>query len=122
MSNKFGVVKFMEASVGDDLKKFSVKPGDNATVEFVPNNGCVLTKATVKDADITSDIVGNIYTIVDLTSSTSVNAVFDGVSGDSRSINGHEYVDLGLPSGKYWSTVNYGAKIKKGARIVFVCS
>ena len=108
--NKFGVVKFMEASVGDDLKEFSIKPGDNATVEFVPNNGCVLTKATVKDTDITSNIVGSKYTIANITSSTSVNAVFDGVSGDSRSINGHEYVDLGLPSGKYWSTVNYGAK------------
>ena len=110
IGNKFGVVNFMEASVGDETRRFSIKPGDNATVEFVPNNGCILTKASVKDTDITSNIVGNKYTIVDITSSTSVNAVFDSVSGDSRSVNGHEYVDLGLPSGKYWSTVNYGAK------------
>lgn len=27
----------------------------------------------------------------------------------SPSLGGHEYVDLGLPSGKLWSTLNYGA-------------
>lgn len=28
--------------------------------------------------------------------------------------NGHEYVDLGLPSGKLWSTVNIGADVPTG--------
>ena len=29
-------------------------------------------------------------------------------------IDGHNYVDLGLSSGKYWSTVNYGANLPEG--------
>lgn len=107
--NKFGSVKFLEASIGVDDGKFSVKSGDDATLEFVPGEGCVLSKVTVNDIEITSNIVDNKYIISNITSSTSVNAVFDGVSGNSKSINGHEYVDLGLPSGKYWATENYGA-------------
>lgn len=108
--NKFGLVKYLEASIGNDLRKFSVKPGSDVIIEFVPGEGCVLSKVTVNNTDITSSIIDNKYTISNIKSSTSVNAVFDGVSEDKRSINGHEYVDLGLPSGKYWSTVNYGAK------------
>ena len=28
--------------------------------------------------------------------------------------NGHNYVDLGLPSGKCWATTNYGANTPEG--------
>lgn len=33
---------------------------------------------------------------------------------NSKSINGHEYVDLGLPSGTLWATCNVGAKVPEG--------
>lgn len=35
--------------------------------------------------------------------------VTDKVGGDTGEINGHEYVDLGLPSGLKWATCNVGA-------------
>ncbi len=40
----------------------------------------------------------------------------DLATGNSGSINGHDYVDLGLPSGKKWATCNVGANSpeKKG--------
>lgn len=42
-----------------------------------------------------------------------VTAVYDillgGNSGGNPSIGGHEYVDLGLPSGTLWATMNVGA-------------
>ena len=34
---------------------------------------------------------------------------FSNIVELSPSLGGHEYVDLGLPSGKLWSTMNYGA-------------
>ena len=43
----------------------------------------------------------NLYTIVEGEAEEEKN--------ERNLIDGHEYVDLGLPSGKYWSTVNYGA-------------
>ena len=33
------------------------------------------------------------------------------ISGDNNFINGHEYVDLGLPSGLKWATCNVGASL-----------
>ena len=55
----------------------------------------------------TSDINGDgVVTAADVT------AVYDlllGGSGDNPSVGGHEYVDLGLPSGTLWATMNVGA-------------
>ena len=33
----------------------------------------------------------------------------DGPTDNSGSFNGHDYVDLGLPSGTLWATCNVGA-------------
>ncbi len=38
----------------------------------------------------------------------------DSVKIESNSINGHEYVDLGLPSGLKWATCNVGADTPEG--------
>lgn len=40
--------------------------------------------------------------------------VADKVADDNGFINGHEYVDLGLPSGKKWATCNIGAEESTG--------
>jgi hypothetical protein len=45
----------------------------------------------------------NFKTIMGIEETTSENT-----------INGHEYVDLGLPSGKCWATMNYGATSPEG--------
>lgn len=36
-----------------------------------------------------------------------------GGSGDKDPFNGHEYVDLGLPSGTLWATMNIGASAEE---------
>ena len=109
-SNKYGSVSFMDVSIGDETKKFSIKPGADATIEFTPSDECVLSKLAINGTDMISSVVNNKYKIGNITSKTTVSAVFDKTSGNNQSINGHEYVDLGLPSGRYWATVNYGAK------------
>ena len=38
----------------------------------------------------------------------------DSIVDDNGSINGHDYVDLGLPSGTLWATCNVGADIPEG--------
>ena len=109
-ANKYGMVKFADTKIGEDTRRFSIMPGADATIEFVPGNGCVLSEISINGTEMTSDIVDDRYIISNITYRTNVIAVFDKNSGNNQSINGHEYVDLGLPSGKYWSTVNYGAK------------
>lgn len=108
-TNKYGSVAFLGISVKGETKKFSVIPGNDAVIEINSNEGCVLHQLSINDSDETTNVSDNKYTIHNISSNTSVNATFDILTDDQHSLNGHEYVDLGLTSGKYWSTRNYGA-------------
>ena len=108
-TNKYGSVVFSEISIKGETKKFSIIPGNDAVLEINPNEGCVLHQLKVNDSDETSNVSDNKYTIHNINSKISVNATFDALTDEQHSLNGHEYVDLGLTSGKYWSTKNYGA-------------
>ena len=109
-ANKYGELIFIGSTIGDETKRFSIIPGSNATVEISHGEECVLSKLTINGADETTNITDNKFLVTNITARTNVRAVFDKISGNNQSINGHEFVDLGLPSGKYWATVNYGAK------------
>lgn len=54
------------------------------------------------------------YGTKDLYANASGWRDFKNIVELSPSIGEHEYVDLGLPSGKLWSTMNYGAKTVTG--------
>ena len=108
-SNDFGSIIFAGVSVGASAKKFSVETSGQATIEMVPNTECELIKLTVNNTDVTSEVSNNQYTIMNIVSNTSVKAVFESNSEDNPTVDGHEYVDLGLSSGKCWSVMNYGA-------------
>ena len=58
----------------------------------------------------TSDVSDNTYTISNVISDVSVIVSFESFEDEKYTLNGHEYVNLGLTSGKYWSTINYGAE------------
>ena len=92
---------------------FSIEPGGQAIIELAPDDGCTLSKLMVNSTDVTSDVSNNRYTIPAIMTNTSVTAAFDDISGERPSFDGHEYVDLGLKSGKLWSTMNYGASKKE---------
>ena len=109
-SNDYGSVIFADIPVRTESMKFSVEPGDNAEIELVPDEGCELSKLIVNSSDVTSNVSGSQYVLNSIYTNTSVKATFDDVSGNRPSVDGHEYVDLGLKSGKCWSIVNYGAK------------
>lgn len=106
-SNNYGNVSYLGISVGADTKKFSIDSGKNATISLSPIGESVFKKLLVNSKDVTSGVSNNQYTINNITSTTTVEATFES----PYSIDGHEYVDLGLPSGKLWSTMNFGAKV-----------
>ena len=109
-SNDFGTITFSGISVGSETKKFSIEPGENATLGISPNKDCVLNNLMVNKSDVTSNITNNKYIIKNINTNTSVIATFDSNSEDRPTIDGHEYADLGLQSGSCWSVTNYGAK------------
>ena len=47
--------------------------------------------------------------IVSVAGIIAISGITNSVFGQSGTLNGHEYVDLGLPSGTKWATCNVGA-------------
>ena len=108
-SNEYGKCQFAGMSAGKTSKSFSVEPSSQATVTLIPEDECIFSKLTVNKADVTEDVTDNNYTISNITSNTTVVALFESTSAEHPTIDGHEYVDLGLSSGSLWSVTNYGA-------------
>lgn len=115
IANNYGYLKYADISVGSSTNKFSIIPNEQVIIEVVPKAGCELTKLMVNSSDVTSNLTNSQYTIDIVTSDVVVTATYGVISGNEPTIDGHEYVDLGLPSGKYWSTKNYGANLPEEA-------
>ena len=109
----FGQVNFNGINgitVRDNTKVFKVKNGSNTTLYFSPDTKRKLKSITINGTDVTSDVLDNTYTISNVISDVSVIVSFESFEDEKYTLNGHEYVNLGLTSGKYWSTINYGAE------------
>lgn len=85
-----------------------VVKGGGLTLTFYPNSGCELSDFKVNGIDVKSDVKESKYSIGRITEDISISVVFLEVESKQQ-INGHDYVDLGLSSGKLWATMNYGA-------------
>ena len=59
----------------------------------------------------TAQSLYNVYKAMNGTDETIERLIEECQRGDSNSANGHDYVDLGLPSGTLWATCNLGANL-----------
>lgn len=59
-----------------------------------------------------------IYILANVILSAIIFASCSGVD-EENTVNGFEYVDLGLPSGTKWATSNIGAKVPESAGTYF---
>ena len=104
-----GSASYSGTTIKGTTKSFTLNEGTKATITFTPDAGYQIAKVKVNSSDVTSKLSKNQYTVT-VNSNTSVEVEFGKVADSEHSIDGHEYVDLGLPSGGYWSVVNYGAE------------
>ena len=93
-----GSVSFADSSNGSKV----VQPGAEVTVVATPDEGYAFSGWYDGDALVSTDAE---YTFT-VNGNISLSARFVQVQ---QEINGHEYVDLGLPSGLKWATCNVGA-------------
>jgi len=54
-----------------------------------------------------------IFAVITLAGMLAISGFSNDAFGQSGTLNGHEYVDLGLPSGTKWATCNVGATSPK---------
>ena len=113
-----GSASYIGTTVRNKTSTFTVNEGTNATITFTPDNGYRIKSLVVNNADETANFLNNTYKISSISRNITVEVVFEE-DGPKQLINGHEYVDLDLPSGRYWSTVNYGAKNPEDAGSYF---
>lgn len=114
--NSYGKISFADILIQDNTKKFSIKTGEDAVLSFIPNDGCEIQKLTINNSDETSKITSeNKYIVNSITENINANVVYKVTTDAEHMIDGHEYVDLGISSGKYWSTVNLGAELPEDA-------
>ena len=84
----------------------SVEQGGSVTLTATPETGYVFKNWTLDGEVVSTD---NPYTTT-VTANSEFVANFEEEENQSGELhNGHEYVDLGLPSGLKWATCNVGA-------------
>ncbi len=96
---------------GGTMKLVVIFSPDNATDKGVTFSSSDPAVATVDgEGNVTAVAPGTATVTASTTDgekkATCIIAVLSGASG---SVNGHDYVDLGLPSGTLWATCNVGA-------------
>lgn len=79
--------------------------GATCTLTATANNGYVFTNWTENGTVVSTNAT---YSFI-LTGNRTLVANFTANGGGGGSYNGHDYVDLGLPSGTLWATCNVGA-------------
>ena len=97
-----GEVSFKEISKFNHIcdTEIAVLPGTEVTVIATPDEGAEFTGWFVGDTMVCTETE---YTFI-------VNEYVDLIARFIMVINGHECVDLGLPSGLKWATCNVGAE------------
>ena len=71
-----GSVIFGDATV-TGTQTFNVEEGSTATLTIAPDEGYQLKSLMVNGADVTSEVVNNTYTLVNISGNTTVNATFE---------------------------------------------
>ncbi len=89
----------------------SVEEGGSITLTATANSGYVFKNWTLGGEVVSTE---NPYTVT-VTANSEFVANFEAEENQSGELhNGHEYVDLGLPSGLKWATCNVGATTPEG--------
>ncbi len=108
VSHKQTVMVFLCLLISAFASAQTLKGDVNGDGKVDQSDVTALADAYVKDVGVASvlDIDGdNALTIADVTALINIS----NRGGASGSANGHDYVDLGLPSGALWATCNVGA-------------
>ena len=72
-----GYATYNGTSVRNNTSTFNVEEGASATITFTPDNGNRIKSMKVNNADVTSSISNNSYTISNISSDTSVDVEFE---------------------------------------------
>ena len=74
-----GVVSYNSESIRNASKSYSLNEGSTAVISFTADNGNRIKTVKVNDRDVTSELSNNSFTLTNINSNNSVEAVFEEV-------------------------------------------
>ncbi len=74
-----GNASFSGETIKGGSKSFTLNEGTNATITFTPDNGYRIASVKVNNADVTSLVKNNQYTVSSISANTTVAVTFDAI-------------------------------------------
>ena len=90
-----GSVTYNGTTIKNDTQSFTVNEGSSATVTFSPDSGYRIASVKVNNADVSSSVTNNQYTISSISTNTTLSVTFESINGDiftSKTIEGIDMV------------------------------
>ena len=112
-----GSASYNGTIVRDKTSTFSVSEGTNATITFTPDNGYRIKSLVVNNADVTSYISNNSYTINSIAKNTTLVVEFEAeptafaVNGVNYTIRSNSEKTVAVSRGTYGAVLEIPAKV-----------
>ena len=74
-----GEVSYSGETIRNGNKSFTLNEGTNATISFTPDNGYRIASLIVNNADVTSKVANNQYTVSSIQANTTVSVTFEEI-------------------------------------------
>jgi carbon monoxide dehydrogenase subunit G len=112
-----GSASYNGTIVRDKTSTFSVNEGTNATITFTPDNGYRIKSLVVNNADVTSYISNNTYSINSIAKNTTLVVEFEAepsafaVNGVNYAIRSNSEKTVAVSRGNYGAVLDVPAKV-----------
>ena len=112
-----GSASYNGTIVRDKTSTFSVNEGTNATITFTPDNGYRIKSLVVNNADVTSYISNNTYSINSIAKNTTLVVEFEAepsafaVNGVNYTIRSNSEKTVAVSRGNYGAVLDVPAKV-----------
>lgn len=88
-----GYVSYYGSNIRNESRSFNVNAGATFTISFAPDNGYFVMGVAANNADITSSVYDNKYTINNADKDLTIEVTFSGYSGDECSTLLEEFME-----------------------------
>ena len=117
-----GSASYNGSTIKDQTSTFTVNEGTSATVSFSPDSGYKIKRVKVNDADVTSSVSDNSYTISNISANTTLEVEFEAIPPTTYTLSikviGNGSVSYNGTSVRY-GTTNFSVNSGSNATVKF---
>ena len=117
-----GSASYNSTTIKNKTQLFTVNEGTNATVTFTPDSGYRIANVKVNNADVTSSVTNNKYTISNITANTTIAVAFEEevtaltVEGVNYSVVSQTEKTVNVVTGNYGQVLTVPATVTQNGK------